>query len=232
MNDVLRKQMEQIQDNFNNTLLQHQISVIPTDTTHSQIPITLQTNISNSEEDNDELNDIDEDNNTINTNNSNIINNNDNNNIQSVKQLSDNNETLLATIDTYKKRLKNRNILISEIRKAYLRDVVIIKNLLDEFLTAENKSHLFSQWKKCIPSIDLRQFFMIYAPEESSMDVIPCETCGGTLEIVHHDSSEIEKLAKEMAYQNKNKDELKVECIECVYCVYCVYSMCIVRTLC
>jgi hypothetical protein len=51
---------------------------------------------------------------------------------------------------------------------------------------------------------------MLYSPAETSLDIIPCESCGGSLELVHHDSSVIEKLNSLLANVDKGKGELKV----------------------
>ena len=110
----------------------------------------------------------------------------------------------------YLARLKKRSDLISEVRAAYLRDVVVLKHQLEQLLTNDERLQLLTQWKKSIPSIDLRQHLMLYAPDEASLDVIPCETCGGSVEIIHHDSSEIEELSKALSHLDKNKDELRV----------------------
>lgn len=116
----------------------------------------------------------------------------------------------LPSPQIYLERIKRRTLLIGEIRKAYLRDIVLLKHILTEYLTDDERSSIITQWKKSIPSLDLRQLFMIYSPHESSLDIIPCETCGGTVEIVHHDSSEIQELSKALSHLDKNKNELRV----------------------
>lgn len=117
---------------------------------------------------------------------------------------------IIPSSQLYLGRLKRRALLISEMRKAYLRDIVLLKHILHEYLTQEDRESILIQWEKSIPSLDLRQHFMIYSPHESSLDVIPCETCGGSVEIVHHDSSEIQELSKALSHLDKNKNELRV----------------------
>lgn len=110
----------------------------------------------------------------------------------------------------YKDRLRRRTDVIRELRNAYLRDIITLKNLVNELLTNDERSVVLHQWEDCIPSLDLTQHFMLYSPMESSLDVIPCESCGGSLELVHHDSSEIEKLNSLLQNVDKGKGELKV----------------------
>lgn len=132
-----------------------------------------------------------------------IVNENENNETNPVKDV-------LTSSQLYLGRLKRRTLLISEMRKAYLRDIVLLKHILHEYLTQNERESILLQWEKSIPSLDLRQHFMIYSPNESSLDVIPCETCGGSVEIVHHDSSEIQELSKALSHLDKNKNELRV----------------------
>jgi hypothetical protein len=119
-------------------------------------------------------------------------------------------KTTIPSSQIYLDRIKRRSLLISEIRKAYLRDVVLLKHILNEYFTQENRENILQQWEKSIPSLDLRQHFMIYSPNESSLDLLPCETCGGSVEIVHHDSSEIQELSKALSHLDKNKNELRI----------------------
>jgi hypothetical protein len=108
-------------------------------------------------------------------------------------------------------RLQRRTDLINEMRKAYLRDIISIKSFLGEFcLTTEERKELFYQWKSSVPTIDLRQHFMLYSPHETSLNMLPCEACGGSVEIVHHESSEIEALSKALSHTDKTKHDLKV----------------------
>lgn len=113
-------------------------------------------------------------------------------------------------VESYVNRLKKRTDLISELRAAYLRDIVMLKYQLEQLLTNDERFKLLADWKKSIPSIDLRQHLMLYSPNEASLDIIPCDRCGGSVEIVHHDSSEIEELSKALSHLDKNKDELRI----------------------
>jgi hypothetical protein len=110
----------------------------------------------------------------------------------------------------YCDRLKRRSDLITELRNAYLRDIVTLKHVINEQLADDERAEVISVWKKSIPSIDIRQHLMLYGPKEASFDTIPCDTCGGSVELVHHDSSEIEELSKALSHMDKNKDDLRL----------------------
>ena len=110
----------------------------------------------------------------------------------------------------YRDRLKRRADLIAELRKAYLRDIVSLKHVINEHLSKDERIEVVQTWKRMIPSIDIRQHLMLYGPKEASFDLIPCETCGGSVELVHHDSSEIEELSKALSHMDKNKDDLRL----------------------
>ncbi len=107
-------------------------------------------------------------------------------------------------------RLKRRSELVNEMRKGYLRDIIALKLFIQEILTEDERLHLFENWKTSIPSLDLRQHLMLYSPHETSLNLIPCESCGGSIEIVHHESSELEALSKALSTTDRNKRELKV----------------------
>jgi hypothetical protein len=110
----------------------------------------------------------------------------------------------------YMARLKRRSALVTSIRKAYLRDIVCLKQVINEQLSKDERIEVAQNWKKMIPSIDIRQHLMLYGPQEASIDTIPCDSCGGSVELVHHDSSEIEELSKALSHMDKNKDDLRL----------------------
>jgi hypothetical protein len=107
-------------------------------------------------------------------------------------------------------RLRRRTDLINEMRKAYLRDILSLKGFLQEFLTDDERKPLYDSWKTSLPSVDLRQHLMLYSPLETSLNMIPCDNCGGSIEIVHHESSELEALSRALSHNDKTKNDLKV----------------------
>jgi hypothetical protein len=107
-------------------------------------------------------------------------------------------------------RLRRRTDLINEIRKSYLRDILSLKGFLQEFLSRDERKAIYDSWKTSLPSVDLRQHFMLYSPLETSLSMIPCDACGGSVEIVHHESSELEALSRALSHNDKTKNDLKV----------------------
>ena len=92
-------------------------------------------------------------------------------------------------------RIKRRTDIIERMRNAYLRDVIAVKQFIGQHLADNHQQSLFQKWEESIPSLDLTQHFMLYSPSQQSLGVIPCETCGGSLEIVHHDNERLSILA-------------------------------------
>jgi hypothetical protein len=113
------------------------------------------------------------------------------------------------SMEIYAGRLKRRIELIREMRAAYLRDVVLIKQLMTELLTDDERLLIFQQQDANLPSLDLQRF-LLSRPIENSFDLIPCSTCGGTVEIVHHDSSEIQKLTMQLQNLDQKKGDYRL----------------------
>ncbi|CAN0039193.1 unnamed protein product, partial [Ectocarpus fasciculatus] len=49
-----------------------------------------------------------------------------------------------------------------------------------------------------IPSLDFRPVLELFAPTGDTLQMSPCEECGGTMEIVHYDEKEIVKLRRQL----------------------------------
>jgi hypothetical protein len=111
--------------------------------------------------------------------------------------------------EIYAGRLKRRIELIREMRAAYLRDVVLIKQLMTELLTNDERLLIFQQQDAHLPSLDLERF-LLSRPIENSFELIPCTTCGGTVEIVHHDSNEIQKLTMQLQNLDQKKGDYRL----------------------
>lgn len=106
-----------------------------------------------------------------------------------------------STVTELRLRLHRRNLLLDEIRVAYHRDVLKIREVLIQMSfpthietidscqsTAVNVREIL----KSIPSIDLRNPGLhCFAPEQCELKIKPCIYCGGTLEIIHRESSKI-----------------------------------------
>lgn len=105
-------------------------------------------------------------------------------------------------------KLGRRNQLLEIIRKAYHRDVIVLREYL---LQLQNRNGNGANVNvssiqdikpedldlRTIPSIDLRQEgFHLFSPQECELIITPCLTCGGTLEIVHRESHRFEQLMR------------------------------------
>jgi hypothetical protein len=94
-------------------------------------------------------------------------------------------------------KLERRSSLLDVIRKAYHRDVLVLKECLidaqrrDLGLHGNNRDSSLELALKSVPSIDLRETFRLFAPQECELRVRPCWSCGGQLEVIHRESSRI-----------------------------------------
>ncbi|CAM9178755.1 unnamed protein product [Discosporangium mesarthrocarpum] len=91
-------------------------------------------------------------------------------------------------------RVKRRTQALDAMRKAYLTDVNKLKQELMDQAGMGNEYKMNADNKYSIPSLDFRPILRLYAPDDAYLHVSPCETCGGTLEIVHTDVTNILKL--------------------------------------
>lgn len=121
-------------------------------------------------------------------------------------------------------KLNRRNQLLDEIRVAYHRDVLKLREILIQipFPTyiekkggAQSETVNIHEILKSIPSIDLRKTgFHIFSPEQCELNIKPCIYCGGTLEIVHRESSKILNLIEScnlLKSKEKNLDMMLME---------------------
>ncbi len=107
-------------------------------------------------------------------------------------------------------RVRRRMQLISELRKAYLADVVLLKETIDTYCSEDQAHEIRIRWHSSVPSLDTRRLLWMHAPDETTLAVLPCEMCGGCVEVMHHDSPEIERLTKLVANYDSQGHELKV----------------------
>lgn len=109
-------------------------------------------------------------------------------------QALDNNNQLKEELDQYKRRLKRRTELVGTMRMAYLKDVILLKNVLTKELNDKERKDVMANFEESLPSFDMRQPLALYAPKDTHMEFSPCETCGGTVEILMKDSKRLQKL--------------------------------------
>lgn len=90
-------------------------------------------------------------------------------------------------------RLQQRNALLDIIRKAYHRDVIVIRECLLALKNGVDPKELKREDidLRSIPSIDLRtsEGFHLFSPEECELTIKSCFHCGGRYELTHYESS-------------------------------------------
>ncbi|KAG6609991.1 Glycosylphosphatidylinositol anchor attachment 1 protein [Phytophthora cinnamomi] len=130
-------------------------------------------------------------------------------------------------------KLSRRNQVLEVIRRAYYRDVIIIKEELRQYGGKLNHmgsaASLRGEMPKLqrtpsrqigvsasvdgglssVPSVDLREALPLFAPSETMLQVHPCETCGGHLELVHGESKELKAARQEMARASKGEQQMR-----------------------
>lgn len=90
-------------------------------------------------------------------------------------------------------RLQQRNALLDIIRKAYHRDVIVVRECLLALKNGVDPKELKREDidLRSIPSIDLRtsEGFHLFSPEECELTIKSCFHCGGRYELTHYESS-------------------------------------------
>lgn len=87
-----------------------------------------------------------------------------------------------------KKRLLKRTKMLEDMRNAYLKDVVALKNILDNVVSGSEKQKILEQYHSNIPSLDMRDSLKLFGPKDGWLKINACETCGGHVEITIKDS--------------------------------------------
>ena len=112
-------------------------------------------------------------------------------------------------INELRGRLDRRNALLDVIRKAYHRDVLVIKECLLDAQRQNNLSPLAT-----IPSVDLRETFRLFAPQECELRVRPCWSCGGQLEVIHRESARIVDFKHAILQLGQREHKLRLELVD------------------
>lgn len=127
----------------------------------------------------------------------------DNEDVESVKHRS-----LELQLEMLRGKLARRNMIIEVIRRAYYHDVIVVKEELrhvgkqqqQPIVSRESASNHSARSQPhqqgmedrlaAVPSVDLRDALQLFAPAETVLQVHPCDTCGGHLELVHGEVKE------------------------------------------
>ena len=80
-------------------------------------------------------------------------------------------------------RLNRRLDVIGEIKSAYLRDIITMKSIFENMLSKVERKEAIEEWRGALPSLDFSRPLALYSPSEAMLQVKPCESCGGRLEI-------------------------------------------------
>lgn len=105
----------------------------------------------------------------------------------------------LVDLEELRQRLDRRNQLLEVIRKAYHRDIIIIREYLLQLQNGTKIEDIKTEDLdlRTIPSIDLRnEGFHLFSPHECELTLKPCYHCGGRLEVTHRESERFMELMK------------------------------------
>jgi hypothetical protein len=94
-------------------------------------------------------------------------------------------------------QLERRDAVIEILRRAYLKDVIVVKEELFHQAKMGANYTMDPALVNAVPSADLRDGFPLFAPAECVLKVNPCKQCGGTLELVHTETGRYNKLLGE-----------------------------------
>lgn len=120
----------------------------------------------------------------------------------------ENEKRVAPEVELLQKRLKRRNVLLDETRKAYLRDVVAVKEALRQ---ADMPMQPTST------SLDLRPTLALYAPAECSYRVVhggQLDEYGGYVEVVHRESKKVVELRKKVEELMELEQDMRFKATE------------------
>jgi len=108
----------------------------------------------------------------------------------------------IVEIDDLRNRLERRNHLLDIVRKAYHRDIFVVRDCLMRMKNGEPLETVLISTNNLasVSSIDLRDDpgFFLFSPHECEMKLKPCYYCGGRFEVVHNESSLIKLLRADL----------------------------------
>lgn len=112
-----------------------------------------------------------------------------------------------------RRRLLSRTAVIAEIRKAYLSDIICMKNVLMT-LKKPDLEEILHLWQDTVPSLDLKQSLEMHKPELSHLNVTPCKRCGGQVDIVFHNSQLVDTLNSKMSSLQEKYHDVQQSTLE------------------
>jgi hypothetical protein len=107
-------------------------------------------------------------------------------------------------------KLYRRAGVIQEIKDAYLRDIIVMKNAMAEHLNKAGAQEVVALWNDSLPSIDLSKALALHAPTLSELKVKPCKNCGGSLDIEFHDSEKYNRIYAKVVKISGRNEELRL----------------------
>jgi hypothetical protein len=123
---------------------------------------------------------------------------------------SDKDEGTPNNSEYYKFVLNRRIMIIEDMRKAYLRDVVTLKQIVTNLLIEKERKEVLQQHLSFLPSVDLSKALSLYAPEDAHLTVHPCEKCGGHLDIMFSDSKRVTELKKVLKLVQASEERFRL----------------------
>ncbi|RLN58426.1 hypothetical protein BBJ28_00007444 [Nothophytophthora sp. Chile5] len=125
-------------------------------------------------------------------------------------------------IEMLRGKLSRRNQVLEVIRRAYYRDVIVIKEELRQHGGKSGNPAVLHRngsfptpsgvpegGVSSVPSVDLRDVLQLFAPSETVLQVHPCESCGGHLELVHGEVRYLTAARQEMARASKGEQQMR-----------------------
>ena len=123
-------------------------------------------------------------------------------------------------LEELRMRLDRRNQLLAIVRKAYHRDIIVVREYLLHLQNGVKIDEIKPEDLdlRTIPSIDLRnEGLHLFAPQECELTLTPCFHCGGRLEVTHRESSRFNVLMEccdRLKAREKHLDDKLVDAIE------------------
>lgn len=106
-------------------------------------------------------------------------------------------EELQYEVEMLQKRLKRRNNLLDEIRRAYMKDVITVARQMEKL---EGADPSVAASLAALPSLDMRKTLTMFAPNECTWRIAhgssELDKVGGHIEVVHRESQRVVELTR------------------------------------